>query len=275
MKRKKLFVCIMSAICLVILACVCVLLFTSAGRYLRAEHALLRGDYEAALSLFSAMEDYRDSEEKAELAQNGIDRVNAKKGDFIVFGRYEQDGNAKNGPDKLKWKVLAVEDGKMLVLCRDAIALMPFQKEWVTTTWKDSDIRAWLSDAFYENAFSEDEKRYIALSTLENEGNDKFGTEGCGQTYDRVFLLSAKEARKYCKPSTLLQTKATTAAKNSGEPLTDAMDKASVAWWLRSSGGDDEHIAIVYTDATVDTYGIYPFFDNICVRPAMWIEIDP
>ena len=79
MKRKKLLVCIMSAICLLILACVCVLLFTSAGRYLRAEHALLRGDYEAALSLFSAMEDYRDSAEKADLAQNGIDRRNAKR----------------------------------------------------------------------------------------------------------------------------------------------------------------------------------------------------
>lgn len=270
--QKKYILISVLAIAVIAAVCAVVFLFTDSGKYMRAEGALASGDYDTALKLFSALEDYRDSREKVKLAENGLERKAAKKGDFITLGTYEQDGNFDNGPETLKWRVLAVEDGKMLILCRSCIEILPFHGETVPVAWEDSDIRAWLYENVYNTAFTDDEKRLILKTALTNEENDDYGTEGTGETEDYVFLLSEAEARKYCTPSTLLQVKVSMKVQ-ADNPYANVDSGEHCPWWLRTVGGSEYHAQIVFSDATIDTFGTYASAEGIGIRPAMWIEI--
>ena len=74
--------------------------------------------------------------------------------------------------------------------CLDSV---PFHRTFSDVGWEDSDLRKWLNDAFVEEAFTQTERRGIAVSTVHNDNNYYFGT-GCGSgTRDQVFILSEEE----------------------------------------------------------------------------------
>ena len=94
----------------------------------------------------------------------------------VEFGSYPQTANGDI--QAIEWQILAKEENKMLVISKYAIEAKRFDVS--SNDWKNSEIRQWLNGDFYNNAFSEQEKKNI------NSFNG-----------DNVFLLSMEEASKY------------------------------------------------------------------------------
>ena len=106
---------------------------------------------------------------------------NAKVGDYVKMGNYPQTKNGEIEP--IEWLVLSKEEDKMLVISRYGLEAKPFESKRVddSNDWSSSEIRQWLNNNFYNQAFNEKEKKNI-----------NYFFEG-----DNVFLLSKEEAEIY------------------------------------------------------------------------------
>lgn len=214
-----------------------------------------------------------------------VELAQAEKGNSVVLGTYEQDGNAENGAEAVEWLVLEVEDGKALLLSRYGLDCLPYNETEEEMTWENCSLRTWLNGEFYENAFSEDEMLKIVTTKLENKDNESGTIDGGNDTEDKVFLLSVEEAKKYFEedvegadgrannvyrvaaPSEYAAQKEITRVYNG------SWYDGSSPYWLRSPGIQNHFAAIVDYNG-----GIYDFGHGVSepknmVRPAVWVEI--
>ncbi len=86
---------------------------------------------------------------------------NAKPGDIITFGSYEQDNDLSNGKEPIEWVVLENNEDNVKVISRYILDAVPYHKFNEYTSWFDSTIHEWLNNDFYNAAFSEKEKYHI------------------------------------------------------------------------------------------------------------------
>ena len=175
---------------------------------------------------------------------------NANVGNYVKFGRYPQ--TAKGDVHPVKWRVLAIEDNKALVISHYGLDARLFDSE--SNDWSESEIRWWLNGEFYNSTFSYKEKALIKSFNQDN-----------------VFLLSDGEAEKYFANSDERKCKPTSYAKAKGA-LTG--DNDCGYWWLRSSYPYNSDIVF-----SVNCYGdvnfYYDVYDNYgSVRPALWVSLE-
>lgn len=224
----------------------------------------------------------------------------AKPGDIIVFGSYEQDNDTSNGAESIEWIVLDNTDGKLLVISKNILNYMRYSA--TTTVWEYSDLRTWLNGEFYDLAFSDDEKDSIALSVVENPGNPYFGTSAGSGTNDNVFCLSYEEAYTYFSfnnwnesslsgnSQTIIASPSVWAKKDrlaSAYAITQGYYDAVLStygysatcigvegcdWWLRTSGQDGDHACIVGMYGSVNSSETVSITVAKGVRPAMYLE---
>ena len=211
---------------------------------------------------------------------------NAKQGDIISFGSWEQDDNNLNGKEPIEWIVLSKTSDKMLVISRYALANLPYD-DYKTegTTWKKCALRKWLNGSFFDNAFSNTEKNMIKKVKLKNSDNPKYGSTGGSSTKDKVFLLSLEDVTNadygFCSDANAIDD------KRLGEYTQYALiPRASVdyeelktrdglftcRWWLRNSGNSSFSAADIDTLKRVDYSGMGV---NVRegVRPAIYIKL--
>lgn len=106
----------------------------------------------------------------------------AKVGDVVVLGTYDKDNNAENGEEPLLWKVMAEEDGRLLLATYYGIECLQYNHYPMDITWEECTLRSWLNDEFYNNHFTNEERSKILLSHLENHDNYRWGTDGGNDT---------------------------------------------------------------------------------------------
>ncbi|MCR8845078.1 DUF6273 domain-containing protein [Paenibacillus sp. SC116] len=113
----------------------------------------------------------------------------AQPGELITFGTYPQ---TADGADRapIKWRVLQHTDGELFLLSEYILDSKRYYRENADITWRDSDVRTWLNDEFYNAAFNDTEKRLIKTTHCTDNGEDSADTE------DKVFLLSVAEAQE-------------------------------------------------------------------------------
>ncbi|MCR5823746.1 MAG: SH3 domain-containing protein [Lachnospiraceae bacterium] len=154
----------------------------------------------------------------AEVTVNGAkykissDLTKAKAGEIVLYGKYEQDNDPDNGPERISWFVLDKQGDNLLLLSVYALESMAFNgdsvKGWYA--WEDSDIRKWLNGEFYATAFTLEQQASVNKSFLINDYHiyvDKpMSDKGYSydanpgiDTTDRVFLLSTEDVIKYFK----------------------------------------------------------------------------
>lgn len=121
----------------------------------------------------------------------------ATQWDCVYFGNYWQndtngDGKADSDDEKtpIKWRVLST-DGEDVFLMADKC--LDFQSG-TGGDWERSELRKWLNESFYNNAFTTSEKSAIRDTEIVNARNPKWGTSSGNDTVDRVYLLSVYEA---------------------------------------------------------------------------------
>jgi len=118
-----------------------------------------------------------------------------QQGDWIYFGTYEQDNNLENGTEPLLWNVVNRSENTLYLDCYPILRYMQwtagdYEKDPTLLYWENCPIRTWLNGEFYETAFTQEEKRWIATKKLTNTW---YGGMGGADTLDRVFFLSEME----------------------------------------------------------------------------------
>lgn len=194
----------------------------------------------------------------------------AKTGNTVLFGSYEQDGDEGNGAEAIEWIVLDKEDGKLLLLSKYVLDARGYAGAWYNVTWEDSNLRFWLNESFYKNAFTETEQDQILQTQVLNENNPEYGTKGGNDTIDHIFLLSLDEVDRYLSNYLVRMAKGTAYALDSN--LWTWIGAAY--WWLRSPGYSSISAALVLLNGAVYGNGLSVNYTDIGVRPALWVSID-
>lgn len=225
----------------------------------------------------------------------------AKIGDIVQMGTYEQDGDAET-EDPICWDVLDKDGDAVLLISHDVIAYQRFSDSRKCVIWEDSEIRTWLNQEFYAEAFDETEQASIRETTLENPSTVGFAAhvdpsgdvqvrESRPDTKDKIFLLSWKEAEQYYgnrltdasglgrRPSRAVLQKRKAiftdliieelpAMYPYSRHLPDGTERLS--WMLRSTGMKDYTILVIGYEGKWDQD--YPDSYN-GVRPVMWVNV--
>ena len=184
-------------------------------------------------------------------------------GDIIEFGRYEQDNDLDNGPEAIEWLVLEVSTDDILVISRYGLDVQPYNeeyKEYGSVTWEKCTLRRWLNEEFYENAFSESEKKMISLTYNNNEDGDWMQPDNGNDTVDQIFLLSYKEAYRFFVDNEARRLKPSVYAYQKGAFRSDF---GYTVWWTRFAE-DFSITGIIGCCLPVSSRGI-------AVRPALRI----
>lgn len=225
----------------------------------------------------------------------------AKIGDIVQMGTYEQDGDAET-EDPICWDVLDKDGDAVLLISYDVIAYQRFSDSRKCVIWEDSEIRTWLNQEFYAEAFDEEEQASIRETTLENPSTVGFAAhvdpsgdvqvrESRPDTKDKIFLLSWKEAEQYYgnrltdasvlgrRPSRAVLQKRKAiftdliieelpAMYPYSRHLPDGTERLS--WMLRSTGMKNYTIFVIGYEGKWDQD--YPDSYN-GVRPVMWVNV--
>ena len=208
----------------------------------------------------------------------------AEIGDIVQMGTYEQDGDPET-EDPICWDVLDKDGDAMLLISHDVIDYQRFSDSYNCVIWEDSQIRTWLNEEFYTDAF--DKETQARIKGYVTSGVDEANQESRGDATDRIFLLSQKEIEKYyghklpkaeallCKPSkAVLQRYEEIEQQRVREkvPFVTSVPDVSegISWMLRSTGKSQNQISIIrgdgyYSQCLADYYQ--------GVRPAMWIDV--
>ncbi len=225
----------------------------------------------------------------------------AEIGDIVQMGTYEQDGDAET-EDPICWDVLDKDGNAVLLISHDVIAYQRFSDNLKCVIWEDSQIRSWLNQEFYAEAFDEEEQASIRETTLENLSTAGFAAhvdpsgdvqvrESRPDTKDKIFLLSWKEAEQYYgnrltdasvlgrRPSRAVLQKRKAiftdliieelpAMYPYSRHLPDGTER--LPWMLRSTGMKDYTILVIGYEGKWDQD--YPDSYN-GVRPVMWVNV--
>ena len=194
------------------------------------------------------------------------DLTSAQVGDVIQFG-------------KLDWLVLAVKDGKALILLENILGEGSHNEDGYNR-WEVSALRSYLNDVFYLNTFDDTERAKICETNLINANNQWFETvAGGNDTRDKIFLLSLEEVVTYFGDSGEFSKKPDS---EDVEKYSDEYDEARTAytvdgkarnWWLRSPGDRPSYAALISHEGRVDVHGNHAG-SNQGVRPALWLKLD-
>ncbi|GEM_PF-3704751 len=234
--------------------------------YKQANIYLTEEKYREAVLLLEKIGSYKDSGKL--IKQYKFYKL--KIGELINFGVYEQDNAIYNGSESISWRVLAIEESKVLLLSEKCLDCVKF--DYYNSQWELSDLRKWLNANFINTAFTSEEKSKIVSVTLKNEDSKTFGyysNYSKDDTIDKIFLLSENEFLYYSKALNL-SAKPTAYAISKGASVN--LDKGTCYWWLRTA-----HVYKAEIIAVLPTNEILPFDANvkyIGVRPAIWIKLD-
>lgn len=229
-------------------------------------------NFEDAYKTFSSF-DYKNSSEKAAECLFLMQKAricNVSRGSTIRFGYYEQDNNTSNGKEEIEWIVLSVVGNKALIISKYALDYQWFNSTYTNTTWEKCSLRMWLNGTFYNEAFGSFHQNIILSTPVAADKNPSYNTSPGNNTTDKVFLLSITEANRYFSFDSSRRCQGTAYCLAQG---TDIASNGLCWWWLRSPGYGSRRAAAVSNDCSVYNHGDFVNYDNIAVRPALWIDL--
>ena len=173
--------------------------------------------------------------------------------------------------EPIRWRILSESDGSAFILADGIIANHYYHHTSSSTTiegetvyannYKHSDIREWLNGEFLNTAFGEVAQGIIETTEVDNSVySTRYNSNlcACENTFDKVFLLSRREATnsEYGFSSdydddTARQMTVSDYARSTGAYMFQSWKGFDCGyWWLRSPYGGDS-----YNASHVDYYG--------------------
>ena len=200
--------------------------------------------------------------------------------DCIYFGNYYQSNSSTKEP--IKWRVLSVDGNDAFLLADQNLDAKPYNEEATDVTWATCTLRTWLNGTFLNMAFTSAEQAAIKNTTVVNEDNPYYGTEGGVNTTDKVYLLSIAEAcntaygfnGEFRTVSETREAKNTAYAKECGAWTSTSTEyEGNGDWWLRSPGDDSIDASDVDGYGYGHVYGMNGYIDRGAVRPALHLNL--
>lgn len=212
-----------------------------------------------------------------------------EEGNIVIMGHYMHELNRDiyDNEMPIKWLVLEKNEEKALLLSLYNVEVSQYigkgtgvkLEEGIENTWNTSDVRHWLNGYFKQCAFEEHEKRCILETCVYTQDNPVYGTQGCEETRDYIFLLSIEEVQKYFQSDEERRTQIVPDVNPLDETIyiapayksntTDYYD-----WWLRSPGKNSTYVACVERFGEVILEGKSVFDYQVSIRPAMWVDLN-
>ena len=259
------------------------------SKYNNAIALMDSGEYDKAYSLFQELGDYKDSDYQSgriHLLKVKEQLKNAQIGEYVTFGRYEQDDNTSNGQENIEWLVLDIQDGKALVISKYVLDAQRYNETTENVTWETCTLRTWLNNDFLNAAFSTAEQEVIPTVTIIPDEDTEVNKEPGNATQDKVFLIGGvTEQKKYFDNDEARRCKATACTSWMAD------QQWNCAWWTRSVGygnvwGYDpsiglyhqyEHVAYDRSRCVADTGVVTEIGRDVSVtrgvRPMLWIDL--
>ncbi len=202
--------------------------------------------------------------------------------DCIYFGNYYQSNSSTKEP--IKWRVLSVNGKDAFLLADKNLDAKPYNEKWVDVTWATCTLRTWLNNTFLNMAFTSAEQAAIKNTTVVNEDNPYWDTEGGENTTDKVYLLSIAEASntaygfngEFHADSETREAKNTAYAKECGastDTSTESEYEGNGDWWLRSPGRLSDDASYVYYIGRGFYDGYDVNYNHFAVRPALHLNL--
>ena len=160
-----------------------------------------------------------------------------KVGKTVRFGDY-------HGAEK--WIVLDIDDGKAMLISKDVVDVKQFDED--SHDWDKSDLRKWLNDKYFEDAFSDDEKECIV------------------EEDDMVTILTQDEVKEYFEKNADRKAELTSYA-NKNITTSDSY----CGWWLRTPASSNQKEYYVSRTGSITRTNIDAY--DVGVRPVIWVEI--
>jgi len=157
----------------------------------------------------------------------------------------------------IEWIVLKEDNFGTLIFSRLALFSFDFTDN-MASTWRDSKVRSYLNKEFYNTAFTEDEKKKIINTFLEEPE----------LTRDNVFLLSKDESENLM---TIDERKCGDGTSCNNHTCNDCYKFSDIHGTCVCLRTQYNSICIysIYPDGELDFYfGI----GSTSIRPAMWIR---
>ncbi len=152
------------------------------------------------------------------IIRNDSDMSQAEIGDVVNFGQYLG--------EPCQWDVLDKDENRVLLVSHYILTWYPYDQsekafasfdELEDTNWEQSEVRYWLNNELIYELFNEDELKAIPTVTINNPSIENYiikylpeeqewfndNSNPCGETEDRLFLLSLEEIERYYGPITV------------------------------------------------------------------------
>ena len=203
--------------------------------------------------------------------------------DCIYFGNYYRSNSNSSTKEPIKWRVLSVNGNDAFLLADKNLDAKPYNynEKYTDVTWATCTLRTWLNDTFLNTAFTSAEQVAIKNTTVVNEDNPYWNTEGGENTIDKVYLLSIAEAcntaygfnGEFRTESETREAKNTAYAKECGAFTAPSTEyEGNGWWWLRSLGNYSDTASGVSCDGCGDSLGSDVYSEGNAVRPALHLN---
>lgn len=186
----------------------------------------------------------------------------------VQMGSYKQNGNSKSPID---WVIVRKTNDAALLISKYIIDVNIFDKR-SGCFWQNSELRAWLNNEFYNEAFDASEKDLILNTIVPNRNTYIYTGPGTGfygngeDTVDKCFIFNTNDWWQYDKTALKYQ-KPTEYVKNKKENVNSIWTRArEYIFYLEPGngpgGGDSLNTSVGNVNSDV-------FFG---VRPCIWIK---
>ena len=202
------------------------------------------------------------AKEKEEYEARNPSKIVFKSENLVTFGNYDS--------RKIEWIVLDKQDDKMLLMTKDIIDCCAYDYSEDDITWEKCDLRRWLNNTFYNQAFGTGEKGLILKTDVENKKNPEYQTSGGNDTKDKVFILSYDESHKYLSGDSSRQAASAVGAKNRNLYVDE---NGYSFWWLRTPGKYSNTACYVDHLGSTKKAGLMNRSNYIGVRPVIWVTL--
>ena len=164
-------------------------------------------------------------------------KFSAKVGDIIKLGEW--------GGEEIEWLVINRKEGRLTLLSKYIIDSRPYDFKYRKgVTWETSTIRSWLNSDFFDDAFTDNEKKIVMVSDVRAHVVSRFPNRPQGNnTCDRVYLLSVEECERYWDLEDVRLSIPTRFAVQRGVHV-DRGTGTTAWWWLRSRGEPSEDCTV-------------------------------
>ena len=203
--------------------------------------------------------------------------ADAKIGDYVLFGAYEQDNDPGNGKEPILWRVIGWTSSGPLLLSEYILDVRAFNDVLEECDWMSCSLQQWLNGEFYQAAFSEDDKARIDDVTIISQEEihmymgeyDEYGN--WGYTLENLQCRLTDYASSRCIQA-LIDAGAT--EEQAREHLA-SRDNASW-YWTRSMTADRRvPVTIIYSGMMDDRYSFNVAETWGGVRPVVWVSFVP